>query len=382
MDFQEAQIALMNETDVRENIIRPFLNRLGYLFDGPARVRTEITLRYPKAFLGRKKATDPGLRGRGDYICEVMSYGRWVIEAKGGSEILSLDDAEQAHTYATHPEIAAFYYLITNGREYRLFANHPQKPILVWTSDEMAEKWSIIENILGPDAIRQKAVIYSVDTSKPLAPGYKSRLNIVGGYLTYDGHRSTNPVLMAEMTKMEGMQGTFTGKEVWRTDNGMIRADVEIRGPYKGWDELNRAAGITGYEFESAVEFVSVDPSKPTIFQGISCGLIKTGQEYQFPGQPLQRTPIGMKMIAATEATGYLANNKFQGVFCIAYTYELDLNQPVDLTLISGPARDEVDRLLKIQPKESVEAIVRSFAQVQLKNQTLETMGTFEMNLQ
>jgi hypothetical protein len=147
MALDESQIAEMNETDVRENVIKPFLlNRLGYTFEGPARVRTEIPLRYSKIYLGRKKASDPDLRGKSDYICEVVSYGRWVIEAKAGGETLTRDDAEQAHTYAAHPEVAAFYYLVTNGRDYRLYTNRPETPTMEWTFGEMDTKWSIIEN--------------------------------------------------------------------------------------------------------------------------------------------------------------------------------------------------------------------------------------------
>lgn len=44
----------MNETDVREAIVRPLLVRLGYGFGKFANIRTEVPLRYNQAFLGRK----------------------------------------------------------------------------------------------------------------------------------------------------------------------------------------------------------------------------------------------------------------------------------------------------------------------------------------
>ena len=44
----------MNETDVREEIVRPLLKRLGYQHGTEANIITEKTLRYERAFLGRK----------------------------------------------------------------------------------------------------------------------------------------------------------------------------------------------------------------------------------------------------------------------------------------------------------------------------------------
>src|SRR5688500_14442416 len=113
----------MNETDVREIIVRPLLARLGYAHGTASTIRTEVPLSYNHAFLGRKKPTkDPPLRGRADYVCDVTSFGRWCVEVKAPHQTLSDDDIAQAHTYAAHPEISASYFLITNGREFRLFA--------------------------------------------------------------------------------------------------------------------------------------------------------------------------------------------------------------------------------------------------------------------
>ena len=73
----------MNETDVREMIVRPLIERLGYKHGTDADIRTERTLRYGKAFLGRKSPNkDPDLVGRADYILDVISFGRWVVEVK------------------------------------------------------------------------------------------------------------------------------------------------------------------------------------------------------------------------------------------------------------------------------------------------------------
>jgi hypothetical protein len=104
----------MNETDVRETIVRPLIERLGYLHGTDANIITEKTLRYEKAFLGRKNPKkDPLLVGRVDYICEIVSFGRWMVEVKGPAEAISQDAVEQAHTYASHPELMNISKLVT-----------------------------------------------------------------------------------------------------------------------------------------------------------------------------------------------------------------------------------------------------------------------------
>jgi len=54
----EPSFETMNETDVREIIVRPLLERLGYRHGTQATIRTEVPLRYDKAFLGRKEADE------------------------------------------------------------------------------------------------------------------------------------------------------------------------------------------------------------------------------------------------------------------------------------------------------------------------------------
>jgi hypothetical protein len=82
--FGPYNIEAMNETDVREVIVRPLLHALGYRQGSTAAtILTEKSLRYSKQFLGRKKPEkDADLVGRADYVCEVVSFGRWVVEVK------------------------------------------------------------------------------------------------------------------------------------------------------------------------------------------------------------------------------------------------------------------------------------------------------------
>jgi hypothetical protein len=88
------------------------LRYLGYRSGTSANVIREqsLSLRYPKASLGRKNPKkDPELRGRADYICKIDDSVQWIIEAKPAQDI-TINDIEQAYTYANHPEVRAVYF--------------------------------------------------------------------------------------------------------------------------------------------------------------------------------------------------------------------------------------------------------------------------------
>jgi hypothetical protein len=65
----------MNESDVREEMATPMLRPLGYATGTENDIIREKSLTYENDFLGRKKKTDPPLRGRADYILTVLVPG-------------------------------------------------------------------------------------------------------------------------------------------------------------------------------------------------------------------------------------------------------------------------------------------------------------------
>src|SRR3990172_9579287 len=122
MPYLPLQFEELNETDVREEVIAPLLRDLGYRSGTTYNIIREQSLRYPRAFLGRKDPTkDPELRGKADYIVEVNGLIRWVVEAKAPSASIGLDDIEQAWTYANHPEIRAVYFVLCNGPSLQVY---------------------------------------------------------------------------------------------------------------------------------------------------------------------------------------------------------------------------------------------------------------------
>ncbi len=120
MEFPAYDFKSMGETDVREEIIAPLLRHLGYRSGTANNVVREQHLTYSQLSLGRKKSSDPYLRGKADYICEAGGRVRWVIEAQAPGESLNSAIEEQAWSYAVHPEIRAVYFVVSNGHQFKL----------------------------------------------------------------------------------------------------------------------------------------------------------------------------------------------------------------------------------------------------------------------
>ncbi len=310
----------MNETDVREIIVRPLLHRLGYSYGAEANIRTEVTLKYPNAFLGRKKpGKDPKLAGRADYICEVISYGRWVVEVKPPSEVLGVDAVQQAHTYAAHPEISAAFILLTNGRRFELYRTGAlDTPLLAFDHDQLEKSLLSLFNIVGPDAIKKLSNLVRVDTGKPLGRNLSSKLIIIGGQITYEEHASDTPLIPREM--IEGLRLPVTGGLVERLEDGRIHAYVEIGKAAAMLRDFSEMVGAADdYDFYSADEYVSTDPEKPTIFQNIYENQTLPGAKTRVPGLGEVAMPFGFDLNAYTQAVGYVEAGIFRGTMRLDY---------------------------------------------------------------
>jgi len=307
----------MNETDVREVIVRPLLHRLGYEHGTNATIRTEVPLRYDKAFLGRKKPSkDPPLRGKPDYVCDAIPYGRWVVEVKAPNEALNEDAREQTHTYAAHPEIAAAFFMLTNGRRFELYRTSTlAEPILAWDFEQTEEKFLSLLNLVRPAAIEKLANLVRPDPGKPLGVGLASTLRILGGRVTYEEHTSGVSFLSKAIS---GLSLPITGGFVRRADNGQIHAHVEVASAAAMMPGLS-TMGLDHYDFYSAAEYISSEPEEPSIFQNFVEVSNPVGAPIGLPGLSQSPALFGFQMKAFTEAVGFVDDNHFRGTMRLDY---------------------------------------------------------------
>lgn len=320
--FPPHDIECMNEDDVAGELVRPLCRALGYSQGNPeANLRSQISLQYEKAFLGHKdRKKDPVLRGRPDFVCEVVSYARWVVEAKKPSIVLSQDDSYQGHTYATHPEIAAEFYLLTNGREFRLYrVGNPDTPTLTWLKEDTDAILPALKNFLGPDAMKKRASV-RIDLGKPLADGLGSSAEIVGGYVDYTSNKASIPLPIT----MDGLRNAITGKSVSRGEDGLIVALVDVKSAFSALDDLQKASGFYPLKFKTADEYLSTDINRPTLLQNILT--IRFDQGAKFPDTLLTpggaTLPFPVTAKCYTEALGFVEANVFRGTYAVDYEYE------------------------------------------------------------
>ena len=318
----QANFDTMNETDVRETIVRPLIERLGYRHGTDATIITEKTLRYEKAFLGRKNPKkDPPLVGRADYICEVVSIGRWVVEVKSPAESISQEAVEQAHTYASHPEIAATFFLVTNGRTFRLYETSKlSEPALAWHYEDEDDNLFRLLNVLSPLAFRKRAKYALVDPGMPLGVGLASRLRIIGGTITYEEHKGSHPFLQAN--SLNGMALPVAGGYVTRGDDRRIVGHLKTAKVAGGPFDFNKMLGISDdYEFYTAAEYISTDAERPSIFQNWVSNVVPLGTPMSLPGLGNFPLPMEISSTAYTEAIGYVRNDKFVGVMRLELSF-------------------------------------------------------------
>lgn len=318
-----------NETDVREEILAPLIRTLGYRSGSKHNVVREQSLRYPRAFLGRKNAKkDPILRGKADYILEADSIVRWVIEAKSPDVEIDFDSVEQAYTYANHPEIRAVYFALCNGKRFVVFQTNlgPEADSLLdLTFDELQDKYQIIENLLSPHSILRDHPILERDIGLPIGQGLRSVVRITNGVISYSGNSVNLPALRE-------LQTGISGGAVERNENGQMVAFLNTVAPTRSMQLLNQRLGLTSFEMVSEDKCISNDSKKPTVFIGGQTVVLPAGERL-LDINSWQEVVIPTNIVCRvqTQASGYLEANRFHGDFFSIMHYQ-NVNQRITLS--------------------------------------------------
>jgi len=346
-----------NETDVREEIAAPLLAALGYKRGTSADVDRELALTYERQFLGRKKPTDPPLRGRADYVLTVVGAGRWVLETKAPHEPIDINAIEQAISYARHPEVSASYSVILNG--VRLTVHHtshasteaPLVDLPVSDPETLAEELS---SLLSPAAIRRDCSPPVVDLGKPLAEGLRSHAEIRGGEIHHEQFRwSSNFQLPGEQVnhlnemcrRLSGFHVTVTGGTVWRDHGSRIRARLTWSMPH---DELVRFAidkKLMDVEYLALGDQISAVREAPTVFDVIGEVEVKEGETlFNLMQWDTESAGVAMRMRYTGQATGYIADYAFHGAFSAQYYCDFPASPLLQLSMETvGTFRVEID---------------------------------------
>lgn len=313
MLFERINFSNLNEADVREEIIAPLIRKLGYRSGTRNNIIREQSLRYPKIFIGHKnQKKDPILRGIADYILEVETSIRWVIEAKAPDAVIDNDVIEQAYTYANHPEVRAVYFSICNGRElivYQTNQSPNSNPIMKITYDEFNSRFNQIEALLSPYSILEKHPKITIDTNNPIGDGLRSIVRIDSGVINYYESSIAFPAL-------KEMQTIITGGAIERNENDNLVAYITTVAPTKSMQELNDKLGLSSFEIYSIHSRLSSDRTKPTIFKLNHSVILPQGEKLidinTWKEVVLDRN---INCHVETSISGYLEENKLIGFF-------------------------------------------------------------------
>lgn len=312
----------MNETDVREEVIAPLIRKLGYRTGTEHNVLRELNLAYSQVQLGREKATDPPLRGKADYILEAGGKVRWVVEAKAPSAPLDAAVAAQAWSYANHAEVRAVYFLVTNGRHFRLYVTNrgpDSAAVLEFAYEDIPKRLGAITNTLGPDGILRDFPDVVIDYGEPLGPGLRSRVRISSGRLRV--HRLQPAVAPVDQMTVNIVDG-FAAR---RPEGGIAvtyRSEVGVT----VLQAMNEQIGLNVIELLTDENTLSTDPAKPTTFRAARELVIPKGTPtIDINTWKHSIAPVDFRMQIVWEAVGHLSGQIFAGTFTSTMRMTMEL---------------------------------------------------------
>ncbi len=172
-DFRQLNSPDFKEDSVREVIILPLLQELGYIQKNIIRSKTLI---HPFIKIGSKKRA---IKLIPDYSLKVENNFAWVLDAKSPTEkVTNTDNVEQVYSYAEHPEIRSTYFALCNGLEFALYRKEIKEPILYFAMNEVEHYWAKLKMFLAPSSFQVgKNIAYDTTaaTAKPIGFDYATR---------------------------------------------------------------------------------------------------------------------------------------------------------------------------------------------------------------
>lgn len=164
-DFSLLDSREFKEDAVREEIVLPLLNALGYSAGGLQRIVRSKKLDHPLVRIGSKERR---IHLFPDYLLLVDSKYAWAMDAKGPEEeIKTGGNVEQAYSYAIHPDVRVGTYVLCNGRELTVFKVSDSSPVLYLRMDELAAHWDELYDLLSPAAFQASGVVATAKKQKP-----------------------------------------------------------------------------------------------------------------------------------------------------------------------------------------------------------------------
>lgn len=161
LDLDVLDDADFQEDSVRETVIVPILNALGYGPSKPYKTIRSKKLLHPFVSIG---SATKNIYLVPDYLFEVNDRFAWVLEAKAPTvDIYKTAHVEQAYSYAIHSEIRVPYFALCNGREFVLYHVSRPKPVLHFDMRALPSYWENLVKLVGPATVLTEDIAWKKD---------------------------------------------------------------------------------------------------------------------------------------------------------------------------------------------------------------------------
>ncbi|WP_203329041.1 type I restriction enzyme HsdR N-terminal domain-containing protein [Candidatus Laterigemmans baculatus] len=148
------------EDAVREEIVVPILRRLGYSASGPNRIVRSKALLHPFVMIGSKRHP---VHIVPDYLLHSDGRPGLVLDAKRpDTDLVKSKHAEQAYSYAIHPEVRVRFYALCSGRQLVAYDIYGIAPIFVIDFQHIGREWALVESVLSPKNVSFAAEMHFV----------------------------------------------------------------------------------------------------------------------------------------------------------------------------------------------------------------------------
>ncbi len=157
-DFSLLDSPKFKEDSVREALISPLLQALGYTESGDNKITRSQKLVNPFVSIGSGTAKRRKVTHYPDYLLSVGDVPSFVLDAKAPKEVIHHGaNVEQVYIYSIHPEVRVPRYALCNGRELVIFDIDKTEPVLYVHLSELEIHWDEVEKLIGPKAFSKKA---------------------------------------------------------------------------------------------------------------------------------------------------------------------------------------------------------------------------------
>jgi hypothetical protein len=333
----------VNEAEVRYHVIDPILRRLGYGQVQGTYLYLEHKIEYPYYHIGHRSKKDLPI-GFPDYRCGLDGRrGSFVVEAKKKSHDIGPIDREQAHSYASHAQVAANYFVLCNGRSFEVYetlSTDLSTPILEMDCERIDDNFHQVENILSINSIKKNCHV-SYDRGLRISSEYGSTATIMNGRYEvdevelkiYGSNDYTNNLIkqVPQFSELENLKKilkefvyTVDSGEVSRGEDGRIVATADFGSVTKGNRQSMKLLGLDKIQFFSSDQFMSEDPDNPSIFEVERKIFVAKGSEIFPLFGPSQKMETDMRVDAFIVAKLSGRNGIIKGDFSAFAVYSTE----------------------------------------------------------